>query len=82
MWYFAGVTIAFTVGVTFGAEFNVLEMTGAVTVTPSAGLTATAEVGIGIPPFYAKLVLEGTILEVKYPTKAEMAFTMFPLDIG
>lgn len=56
--------------------------TAAAIVQPFGALTAYGEAGIGIGPLKAKLRLEGSILNVRFPTRAELHFSKFPLAVS
>ena len=60
---------------------KVLEMKGNVGVEPYAGVTVYGELGIGFL-LYGKLRLEGRIMDLRFPTTAEILFNKFPLDVG
>ena len=48
--------------------------------TPYAGLTCYGSVSVGFL-LYAELKLEGDIMDLRFPTMAEIAFSKFPLDV-
>lgn len=56
-------------------------MTAGATVVPYGGLTTYAEVGVGFI-IYGKLRLEGDLMDLKFPTAAEIGFSKFPLDVA
>jgi len=49
-------------------------------VVPYGGLSCYGEVGVGFL-LYAKMRLEGDILDLSFPTYAEIGFSKFPLDV-
>lgn len=51
-------------------------------VEPYAGLTVWGEFGLGFLVIFGKLRLEGMIMELRFPSRAEIAFNKFPLDVG
>ncbi|XP_063408918.1 uncharacterized protein LOC134692399 [Mytilus trossulus] len=74
------------VGIYYGVKFrvgvNVLGMNGVAEIAPYTGILVYGEVGIGIAMLYAKLRLEGHIMDLKFPTRGEISFSKFPLDVG
>lgn len=68
-------------GLDLGWEGKLIAQTAGATVTPYGGLTCYGEVGIGFI-LYGKLRLEGTIMDLKFPTRAEIGFSKFPLDVA
>ncbi|VDI67222.1 Hypothetical predicted protein [Mytilus galloprovincialis] len=78
--YRVGIGLYF--GIKFRAGLNILEMKGIAEVVPYAGVMAYAEVGLGIGPLFGKLRVEGQIMDMKFPTRAEVTFSKFPLDVG
>ncbi|XP_063408925.1 uncharacterized protein LOC134692405 [Mytilus trossulus] len=78
--YRVGIGLYF--GVKFRAGLNILEMKGIAEVVPYAGITAYAEIGLGFGPLFGKLRVEGQIMDMKFPTRAEVTFSKFPLDVG
>ena len=57
-------------------------MTAFTEVEPYAGLTVWGEFGLGFLFIFGKLRLEGMIMELRFPSRAEIAFNKFPLDVG
>ena len=55
------------------------EMAGGV--TPYIGIRVWGELAVGAV-LYGKLRLEGDIMEVRFPTEAEIGFSKFPFDVG
>ncbi|XP_035662464.1 uncharacterized protein LOC118406510 [Branchiostoma floridae] len=60
---------------------KVMTMTLQGGVTPYVGITVWGEMGVGAI-MYAKLRLEGDIMQTRFPTVAEIIFSKFPFDIG
>jgi hypothetical protein len=60
---------------------KILQMWAYIEATPFAGVVVYGEVAVGAV-LYGKLRVEGTICELKFPTKADIFFMKFPLDIG
>jgi hypothetical protein len=67
-------------GLNLGWEGKLIAMTAGATVVPYGGLTCWGEVGVGYL-LYAKLRLEGDIVDLRFPTYAEIGFSKFPLDV-
>ncbi|KAK3101936.1 hypothetical protein FSP39_007496 [Pinctada imbricata] len=67
-------------GMRFIVTAKILEMKAIVEVTPYGGLTVYGELGIGFL-LYGKLRLEGQIMDLRFPTTAEITFNQFPLDV-
>ncbi|VDI73733.1 Hypothetical predicted protein, partial [Mytilus galloprovincialis] len=82
------VTLKYTVGIGmyYGVKFavgvEIMQMKGLAKVTPYVGFLAYGEVAIGIGVLFVKLRLEGYIMDLRFPTTAEVAFNKFPLDVG
>ena len=76
---------AFGAGAYYGMKFEigakVLEMKAICGVEPYGGVTVYGELGIGFA-LYGKLRLEGRIMDLRFPTTAEISFNKFPLDVG
>ncbi|VDH98959.1 Hypothetical predicted protein [Mytilus galloprovincialis] len=76
---------SFGAGAYYGMKFEiaakVLEMKAQCIVEPYAGVTVYGELGIGFL-LYGKLRLEGRIMDLRFPTTAEITFNKFPLDVG
>lgn len=79
---FVGVGVGIYYGVKFRVGVNVLGMNGVAEIAPYTGILVYGEVGIGIAMLYAKLRLEGHIMDLKFPTRGEISFSKFPLDVG
>ncbi|KAK3101942.1 hypothetical protein FSP39_007535 [Pinctada imbricata] len=77
-------TFEFGAGGYYGMDFlvnaKILEMKAIVEVTPYGGLLVYGELGIGLL-LYGKLRLEGEIMDLRFPTTAEITFNKFPLDV-
>ena len=75
---------AFGAGGYYGMKFivgaKIMEMKADVGCTPYGGLTVWGELGIGAL-LYGKLRLEGQIMDLRFPTTAEVFFNKFPLDV-
>ena len=67
-------------GMEVGWKAKILAMRAGANVVPYGGLTCYGEVGVGFI-LYGKLRLEGDIMELSFPTAAEIAFNKFPLDV-
>ncbi|XP_066300154.1 uncharacterized protein [Branchiostoma lanceolatum] len=50
-------------------------------ITPYLGVQVYGELGVGAL-LYAKLRLEGDIMETRFPITAEIRFSKFPMDVG
>ncbi|XP_078616233.1 uncharacterized protein LOC144884654 [Branchiostoma floridae x Branchiostoma japonicum] len=70
------------IGVTLEAGLSLIKMTAYGQVTPGVGAIVTASLGIGTVLLSAELQLKGYVLTTDFPTRAEIAFTKFPLNIG
>ncbi|CAH1250560.1 FAT1 [Branchiostoma lanceolatum] len=64
---------------TIAASLMNQNMTGGV--TPYIGIRVWGELAVGAV-LYGKLRLEGDIMEVRFPTQAEIGFSKFPFDVG
>lgn len=67
-------------GVDIGWKMKLLAMTATADIVPYAGLVMYGELAVG-NVLFAKLRLEGDIMELSFPTVAEMTFHKFPMDI-
>ncbi|XP_076085326.1 uncharacterized protein LOC143056125 [Mytilus galloprovincialis] len=76
---------SFGAGAYYGMKFEiaakVLEMKAICGVEPYGGVMVYGELGIGFL-LYGKLRLEGKIMDLRFPTTAEISFNKFPLDVG
>ncbi|XP_062596534.1 uncharacterized protein LOC134257978, partial [Saccostrea cucullata] len=68
-------------GVKFVVGAKLLEMKGYVTIVPNGGVSAYGFVSVGFI-LYGELRLTGQIMEVGFPTTAEITFNKFPLDVN
>ncbi|XP_053400990.1 uncharacterized protein LOC123541000 [Mercenaria mercenaria] len=68
-------------GLNLGWEGKLIAKTAGATVVPYGGLTCYGEMGIGFV-MYGKLRLEGQIMDLRFPTRAEIGFSKFPLDVA
>ena len=72
-------------GAYYGMKFEVgaklMSMKGYATIIPYGGVEVWGELGIGFL-LYGKLRIEGRIMDLRFPTTAEIAFNKFPLDMG
>ncbi|KAK3609657.1 hypothetical protein CHS0354_035942 [Potamilus streckersoni] len=68
-------------GMEFGVAAKILEFKLEATVVPYGGLTVWGELGIGLL-LYGKLRLEGQIMDLRFPTFAEIVFSKFPFDVN
>lgn len=50
-------------------------------VEPYGGLMAWGELGVGVVALFGKLKLVGFVMDAGFPTKAEVTFDKFPLDV-
>ena len=57
-------------------------MVASASVIPSGGLTAFGSAGLCLGPLCIELNLVGQIMNVQFPTTAEVGFSKFPLDVG
>ena len=57
-------------------------MVATASVIPKGGLSAFGGVGLCLGPLCIELQLTGQILNVQFPTTAEVGFSKFPLDVG
>ncbi|CAG2251012.1 unnamed protein product [Mytilus edulis] len=76
---------SFGSGAYYGMKFEigakVLEMKAICGVEPYGGVTVYGELAVGFA-LYGKLRLEGRIMDLRFPTTAEISFNKFPLDVG
>ncbi|KAL5013969.1 hypothetical protein ScPMuIL_008239 [Solemya velum] len=66
-------------GVDFLVGTTVLNMQGTTGMSPYGQLTCYGELGIGAS-LHGKLRLEGTLLDLRFPTAGEITFSKFPVD--
>jgi hypothetical protein len=57
-------------------------MTGFASIIPFGGVKAYGSAAICFWLLCGKLRLEGFVLDTRFPSKAEVAFNKFPLDVG
>ena len=57
-------------------------MVATASVIPKGGLTAFGSAGLCLGPLCIELNLVGQIMNVQFPTTAEVGFSKFPLDVG
>ncbi|XP_078695733.1 uncharacterized protein LOC144924478 [Branchiostoma floridae x Branchiostoma belcheri] len=70
------------IGVKLEAGLSLIKMSAYGQVTPQVGAVVTASLGIGLLILSAELQLKGHVLTTDFPTRAEIAFTKFPLQVG
>ena len=68
-------------GMKFFVEASVLGMTAKTGIEPFGGAIVYGELKVGYA-VSGVLRLEGQILELKFPTMAEISYNKFPLDVG
>lgn len=68
-------------GVDFTVGAKIMEMKVTVNVEPYGGLMAWGELGVGVVALFGKLKLVGFVMDAGFPTKAEVTFDKFPLDV-
>lgn len=64
----------------FAAGAKIMDMKATATCEPYGGVSVWGELGIGAL-LYGKLRLEGNIMDMGFPTTAEIKFKKFPLDV-
>ncbi|CAH1239174.1 HEG1 [Branchiostoma lanceolatum] len=70
------------IGVKLEAGLSLIKMTAYGQVTPGVGAIVSASLGIGTLLLSAELRLIGHVLTTDFPTRAEIAFSKFPLNVG
>eukprot|EP00058_Branchiostoma_floridae_P003025 XP_002588513.1 hypothetical protein BRAFLDRAFT_79466 [Branchiostoma floridae] len=70
------------IGVKLEAGVSLMKMTAYGQVTPQVGATVYASLGISLLILSAELQLKGYVLTTDFPTRAEIQFSKFPLNIG
>lgn len=65
----------------FSVDASLSEMTATSGIQPFGGAVVSGELQVGYA-MSAVLKLEGQILELKFPTVAEITYNKFPLDVG
>ena len=66
----------------FEVGVKVYAMTGFASIIPFGGVKAFGSVAICYGLLCGKLKLDGYVLDARFPSKAEVAFDKFPLDVG
>lgn len=69
-------------GVNFVVGAKIFSMTVFTEVEPYAGLTVSGEVGLCVLVICGQLQVRGMIMELRFPTRAEISFNKFPIDVG
>ena len=69
-------------GIDAGVGLRVMNMVAEASVVPKGGVMVYGGLSFCLGPFCAELHLEGYIMNVKFPTTAEVMFSKFPLDVG
>jgi len=76
----------FGAGAYYGMEFEVgakvLDMKAFAGITPYGGIHAWGSLGVCFGPLCGSLRLEGYIMDLRFPSTAEIGFKKFPLDVG
>lgn len=67
-------------GMKFVVGAKVMDMKAYAGCEPYGGVSVWGELGIGLL-LYGKLRLEGNIMDMGFPTTAEIEFKKFPLDV-
>ncbi|XP_060596420.1 uncharacterized protein LOC132750448 [Ruditapes philippinarum] len=67
-------------GLDLGLEGKLIAQTAGLTVVPYGGLICWGELSVGYVLFVG-LRLEGRILDLRFPARAEIGFSKFPLDV-
>ena len=67
-------------GLDVGLSANIVGMSLGAEVKPFGGLTCWGSVAVG-NIIYGKLLLEGDIMDLSFPTNAEIKFSKFPMDV-
>ncbi|XP_066289112.1 uncharacterized protein [Branchiostoma lanceolatum] len=70
------------IGVKLEAGVSLMKMKAYGQVTPQVGAVVTASLGINLLLLMAELQLKGHVLTTDFPTRAEIEFTKFPLNVG
>jgi hypothetical protein len=70
-----------TLGSTFSANVKVMDMTGFAKVDPYGTVVVSGQLKVG-SFLHGTLKLEGSMIEVGFPSKAELSFSKFPLEVG
>ena len=80
LFYCAGFGADGYYGMKFVVGAKVMDMKGTAGCEPYGGVAVWGELGIGAL-LYGKLRLEGRIMDLGFPTTAEIKFKKFPLDV-
>lgn len=70
-----------TFGSIFTANVKVMDMTGIVKVDPYGSVVVKGQLSVG-NFLNGTLKLEGSMIEVGFPSTAELSFSKFPLEVG
>ena len=65
----------------FEVGAKLLEMKAFVGITPYGGIYAWGSMEIFLGNLYGRLKLEGYIMDLRFPSTAEIGFSKFPLDV-
>ena len=65
----------------FEVEAKLLEMNASAGITPYGGIYAWGSMEIFLGTLYGTLRLEGYIMDLRFPSTAEIGFSKFPLDV-
>lgn len=65
----------------FSANVKVMEMTGNAKVDPYGSVMVSGQLSVG-NFFHGSLKLEGSMIDVHFPSTAELSFNKFPLEVG
>ncbi|XP_041378093.1 uncharacterized protein LOC121390363 [Gigantopelta aegis] len=74
-----GAGCSYGMDITAGAKILSMQVTSVL--RPFSNVKVFGSVGLGILNIYGKLILRGYIMEVAFPSTAEIVFSKFPLDI-
>ena len=66
----------------FEVGVKVLAMKAFAGATPYGGAHAWGSISLCFGPLCGSLRLDGYVMELRFPTTAEVAFNKFPLDVG
>ncbi|XP_066275501.1 uncharacterized protein [Branchiostoma lanceolatum] len=79
---YLGITGSGFISVKVEAGVSLIRMAVYGQVTPQVGAIVAGSLGIGTPLLSAELQLKGHLLTTNFPTRAEITFTKFPLNVG
>lgn len=68
-------------GSTFSAGVKVMDMTGNAKVNPYGSVMVSGQLSVG-NFLHGTLKLEGSMIDVHFPSTAELSFNKFPLEAG